>query len=515
MNRLDGRALHGRQIFDNKRFRAGVFVAVLSALLVATGCNDISSNKPPGAFLGRAGAYDYSPSAIQIGNMQQFWWCGEATNPSLASQSTDTILYSTVDVTNQSTSVPVVVLAETPGAWDSAFTCNPKVIGGVFTNPLGDGITYSYAMYYVATSSLGGINNNIGVAFSNDGKQWTKYPQPVIVTTTQGYYGVGQPAVYNSDRKSGIWVFYEDTKTTIVHYKATSTDGIHFTVEGQLTTNGLNADILQGSWGDMAYDSATGYWYAAYNMPLRSPSTTGGVLERGDLGIALYRIPNDSLLSGDTPWQLLESFDTNLTGHEANFIGGFLRDQFGNLNVGPYPTIQIYTSMSNPAAPWNATPAEAGLSNAPQNWDIGSVQWIPSNSLVPLNSYTNSSSTVVTTGYTDPTAGFKLQSVLGHVYLAPQTSGANVSLYGCKSGTTGYFVSTDVTCGGSLLLGVNGYAYPAAQSGISLVALYNCSNAAGVAYVSKDATCQVAGANTNSGAGVGTGVGALLGYALP
>src|ERR1700723_2625188 len=116
MNRLDGRALHGRQIFDNKRFRAGVFVAVLSALLVATGCNYISSNKPSGAFLGRARAYDYSPSAIQIGNMQQFWWCGEATNPVLASQSTDTILYSTIDVTNQSTSVPVVVLAETPGA---------------------------------------------------------------------------------------------------------------------------------------------------------------------------------------------------------------------------------------------------------------------------------------------------------------------------------------------------------------------------------------------------------------
>jgi hypothetical protein len=515
MNRLDRRALRGRLIVDNKGFRAGVFLAVLSALLVATGCNYISSNKPPGAFLGRTGAYDYSPSAIQIGNRQQFWWCGEATNPNLASQSTDTILYSSIDVTNQATSVPIVVLAETPGAWDSAFTCNPKVIGGVFTNPLGDGITYSYAMYYVATSSPGGINNNIGVAFSNDGQHWTKYPQPVIVTTTQGYYGVGQPAVFNSDGKSGIWVFYEDTETTVKHYKATSTDGIHFTDEGELTTNGLNVDILQGSWGDMAYDSATGYWYAAYNMPLRNPSTTGGILERGDLGIALYRIPNDSLLSGASPWQRLQSFDTNLTGHEANFIGGFLRDQFGNLNVGPYPTIQIYTSMSNPAAPWNATPAEAGLSNAPQNWDIGSVQWIPSNSLMPLNSYSNSSSTVVTTGYTDPTAGFKLASVLGHVYLGPQASGANVSLYGCKSGTTGYFLSTDSTCGGNLLLGVNGYVYSAPQSGVSVVALYNCRNAAAVAYVSNNAACQVAGASANSGAGAGASVGALLGYALP
>src|ERR1700721_1745226 len=162
MNRLDGRALHGRLIFDNKRFRAGVLGALLGVLLVATGCNYISSNKPPGAFLGRTRAYDYSPSAIQIGSKQQFWWCGEATNPSLASQSTDTILYSSIDVTNQSPSAPIVVLAETPGAWDSAFTCNPKVIGGVFANPLGDGITYSYASHFEPPKWLGGKTKSMG-----------------------------------------------------------------------------------------------------------------------------------------------------------------------------------------------------------------------------------------------------------------------------------------------------------------------------------------------------------------
>jgi hypothetical protein len=214
---------------------------------------------------------------------------------------------------------------------------------------------------------------------------------------------------------------------------------------------------------------------------------------------------------------MLESFDTNLTGHEANFLGGFLRDQFGNLNVGAYPTIQIYTSISNPAPPWNATANQAGLSGAPQNWDIGSVQWIPTNMQVPLNSYSNSSSTEVTTGYIDPTAGFKLGSTLGHIYQGPQ-SGASLSLYGCKSGTTGYFVSTTSTCGGSQLLGVNGYLYSAPQSGVSLVPLYNCNNAA-AAYVSNDATCQGAAPSTNSGAGAGAGAGAaagaLLGYALP
>jgi hypothetical protein len=519
MNKLDWRAPRGRLMSVNGRFRAGIFLIILNALLFGTGCTLISQNKPIGAFLGRSDVDDYSPTAIQIGDTQQFWWCGQASNPALPSQQTDTILYASANLTTKSTSMPVVALAETPGAWDSSFTCNPKVIGGVFTNPLGDGITYTYAMYYVATTSPAGISNNIGVAFSNDGIHWKKYPQPVIVSNTTQFYGVGQPALYNSDHKSGIWIFYEDLEGPPAHYKATSTDGIHFTVEGQLTTTGLNLDLLDGTWGDMAYDSEAGYWYAVYNLARRNPSTTGGIVELGQPGIALYRIPNDSLISGATPWQMLESFDTNLTGHEANFIGGFLRDQFGNLNVGPYPTIQIYTSFSNPAPAWNATPGQAGSSGGPQNWDIGSVQWIPANTQVPLNSYSNSSSTEFTTGYIDPTAGFKLGTPLGHIYQGPQ-SGANVPLYGCKSGNAGYFVSTDITCGGSLLLGLNGYLYPAPQSGVSLSPLYTCNNAAAT-YVSKNAACQGAGASASTNSGptsnpsAGPAAGTLLGYALP
>ena len=515
MNRLDWKVLRGRLILENKRFRAGVFLAlpVLSALL-ATGCTYISNNIPAGAFLGRPGVYNYSPTAIQTGNTQQIWWCGQGVNPNLVSQDTDSILYATVDTTDQSKSVPVVVLAETPGAWDSAFTCNPKVIEGVFTNPLGDGVTYTYALYYVGTASPIGIKNNIGVAFSNDGRNWKKYPQPVIVSTTQVDYGVGQPSLYNSDHKSGIWLFYEDLEGAPEHYKATSTDGVHFTVQGELTTNGLDVDLTDGTWGDLAYDPVTQYWYAVYNMPRRSTSTTGGVYDIVEMGFALYRIPNDSLLSGATPWQRLESFDTNLTGSEVNFIGGFLRDQFGNLNVGPYPTIQIYTSMSDPVPAWNATPAQDGMSAAPQFWDIGSVQWIPGHPLVPLNSYTNSTATQVTTGYADPKAGFKLGSVLGHLYQGPQ-SGATVSLYGCKSGSTGYFVSTDSTCGGNLLLGINGYMYPGPQSGVSLVPLYNCSHGASAAYVSNNAACQEAGTSANPSSSAGASAGAFLGYALP
>ncbi len=89
---------------------------------------------------------------------------------------------------------------------DSMYLCNPKVIGGSFDNPLGDGQSFQYAMYYAATSD--GSTNNIGVAFSKDGINWKKYPQPVIWASSASGYGVGQPAVYNSDHKAAISLFY-------------------------------------------------------------------------------------------------------------------------------------------------------------------------------------------------------------------------------------------------------------------------------------------------------------------
>ena len=170
-----------------------------------------------------------------------------------------------------------------------AFTCNPKVIGGVFENPLGDGQTYSFAMYYVATAAGGGTDNRIGAAFSNDGIVWKKYPQPVIQSASQAGYGVGQPALYNADHKSAITMFYEDNYPTVHYVAAVSTDGLHFKVQRTLTSNGLDQDDPQASWESMTYDAAAGEWYAVFNRPLRPPSATGGVLERGQYGIELYK----------------------------------------------------------------------------------------------------------------------------------------------------------------------------------------------------------------------------------
>jgi hypothetical protein len=466
--------------------RSIVLLVVFPALLATSGCAP-SAALPAGA-VGNLGRYNYSPSIIETGNTRQLWWCSEGVNPDDKSQDSDAIYYESINLSTRASYGPVLVLAETPGAWDSLYTCNPKVIGGTFQNPLGDGQSYSYAMYYVAMATTGG-NNSIGVAFSNDGIQWKKYPQPIIQSSSQAFYGVGQPAAFNADNKSAITIFYEDSNPTLHHVAAVSTDGLHFEVQGTITVNGLDADDPDAVWGDMAYDSSAAEWYAVFNRPLRTPSTTGGVVERGQYGVELYKIPQASLLTGASPWQQLSTMDTNITGFESNFIAGFVRDLYGNLNVASYPTIRMYTSVSYPPPHWRASPAQAAISAAPSSWILMPMQWDPTAAgVMPFNRYFNGYAYEVTTGWISPRGKFQFQEALGHLYAGPR-NGATLPFYACKGGLTQYFVSLDPGCEGQRILGKNGYAYTQPVSGLNLLALYRCTNG-GNYFVSKDPKCE-------------------------
>jgi hypothetical protein len=484
------------QAMGQMRAWTGIFV-VLVLGFAAAGCGVSFAPLLPGSVAGRAGIYDYSPSVIKSANLQQFWWCGAGINPTDVTQFSDTIQYESIDLTTNAHYGPLPVLAESQGGWDSVFTCNPKVVKGTFINPLGSGETFSYAMYYVGNGSLQGNDNCVGVAFSSDGVSWKKYPHPVILPETTQGYGVGQPAVYNSDQHAAIRMFYEDNSFGLHHVEALSTDGVHFTVSGTLTTNGLEADSQ--TWGDMAYDPQTDYWYAAFNTALRNPATTGGILERGQYGIKLYRIKDASLLTGATPWEFLTTVDTSLTGYESNFIPGFARDQYGNIIPGP--GIQMFTSISNPPPLWNASPADAGMSGDIGSWKISSFTWAQNQPMTALNRYFNQTTHEVTTGWIDPKGGFSLQSTLGHLYQSPQ-QGATVAFYACKSGSMDYFVSLDSACEGARILGTNGYAYSASVAALNLVPLYRCSTGHDH-FVSTDPKCE--GQSTQQ----------LLGYVLP
>jgi hypothetical protein len=473
-------------------------IFAIGLALGLAGCGVSFAPLPAGSIAGRAGTYDYSPSVIQTGNFEEIWWCGSAYNPTDKTQFSDTVEYESIDLSTHARYGPVPVLAETQGGWDSVYTCNPKVVQGSFTNPLGDGKTFTYAMYYVATGFLSGTDNSIGVAFSNDGISWRKYPHPVLTPATQdNFFGIGQPAVFNTDQHQSIRIFYENCCTYVSHVEAVSSDGVHFTTLGTLTTKGMEADDL--TWGDMAYDPGSGYWYAAFHAGLRDPSTTGGIVERGQYGIELYRIRDSSLLTGATPWELLTNIDTNLTGYESNFLPGFVRDMYGDLVLTP--AIQMVPSISNPPPPWNASPASAGMSGSIADWKVSSFAWTPDPPPAALNRYFNQTTHEVTTGWIDPNGGFSLQSTLGHLYQSPQ-AGATVPFYGCKSGSTDYFVSLDSACEGARILGVDGFGYARPVAGLNLVTLYRCKTSTDH-FVSTDPKCE--GASTQE----------ILGYVRP
>ncbi len=477
-----------------------IFLSGLSMLFLA-GCADPGTllQTPEGAIVGRSGYWNYSPSVIQEGDVQKIWWCGTGKNPTNPSQISDSILYESVNTVTHEKVGPVIVLAETKGSWDALYSCNPRVIGGTFVNPLGNGETYAYEMFYVGTVSDYG--NNIGVAFSKDGILWTKYPEPVIFATSQSNYGVGQPAAYNTDGKSAITLFYEDYTPTIHHVEATSSDGIHFTVQGTLTTNGLDPTNPKPDWSDIGFDPSTKYWYAAFNLPTRAPSTTGGFIELGQYGFQLYRIPDSSLLTGATPWQMLKTVDTNLTGYEANFLPSLLHGKYGNINVGPYPRLQLFVSTALPRPAWDATPKAAGESEDVWQWAIAVNSYQPNQNLLTLKRYRNDKTYEVTSGWADLVKFFP-DKTLAHLYAAPQ-SGADQPFYGCKQDELGYFVSLDPACEGQRILGVNGYGWAHQPDGAETVALYTCTSAHLGRFLSKDPACE------------GNGEGKLLGYALP
>jgi hypothetical protein len=479
--------------------KLGAVVIALGTMAALTGC---SLDTLPRGAVGNVGLYNYSPSVIQSGEVRQLWWCSVGSNPLQHSQNADSIYYATINTTTQEKSEPVLVMAETPGAWDSAYTCNPKVVKGSFHNPLGDGQTYGYAMYYVGTANINGIINSIGVAFSNDGISWKKYPNPVVASTSQIGYGVGQPSPYNADQGSAITLFYEDDTPYAHHVAAVSSDGIHFTVQGPLTLNGLDADDPHASWGDIAYDSKAGEWYAVFNRPYRPPSTTGGVPEYAQDGIELYRIPQHSILTGASPWEQLTIIDTNTTGFEGNFIAGFVRDPYGNLDMASYPAIQMYTSITYPQPAWDASPAESANSAKITTWILLPMEWAPGDDApIALTRYANATVHEVTTGWVGPDGDFQAQQILGHLYPNPN-HGATVPFYGCKGGNVDYFVSLDIGCEGERMLGKMGYGYSEPFAGSNLIPLYRCSTSHDH-FVSRDPKCE--GSTTDE----------LLGYALP
>jgi len=456
-----------------------VLAAFLCAALLAPGVARTSASTAAGGpMLGTAGRYDYSDQGVRdpAADTETHWWCGDT-----AGHTTDTILEQQYRVSTWTVTTPEqAALQETPGAWDSLYTCNPSnAVRGSFPDVLGDGVTYTWVIYYVGTTS--GADNQIGAAFSTDGLTWHKYPAPAIpwTNTGHGWYGYGQPSV--QDVGGTLTLMYEESSPGAVHHEAASTDGVHWTDIGTLSTAGLPSPTPY--WGSAAYDPQDGRWYAAYNDGWRPSATTGGLQENGDYGFTLYATADP--LSGT--WTELDTVDEAATGYAENFMAGMLRDPDGTLSSAFLPSIKLLPSTAWPRPAYNATHAQLAAAGQFNQWQIAWHLWTPGSPLRKLTRVRHGSQHDTATGWYDASYYTPETVNLGSVYEAP-TGDATVPLYLCKAFTTDWIPTTDPGCYGQYRVGLLGYLY--ASAGAGRIALYRCTVAQVGDFVSLDPGCE-------------------------
>jgi hypothetical protein len=456
-----------------KNWKRLYLLAGLGAGMTATpSLADFIPSPPLGAntVISRSG-YDYGPSIIEDNGIQQFWWCGLYNG-------TDHILYQAYDSNTKrwSPSQPVSVLAPVSGSsWEGRFVCDPSVVRGQF-NYLGS--TYTYALYYTATSDAtgGGVGNRIGVAFSNDGITWKRYAgNPILKPKSpDGSYGAGQSAVWNRDGRSNITLFYTDTTAGGI-LTASSTDGINFGATTKVSASTTEGGSLVRWNADFAIDSSTGLLYAAIPGYFRVASRAGEHSETHEIG--LYRMPYAQALAGTGTWEFLANIDTNLTGHALNFAPGFRRNGYGDLRgfLG-WAGVTVYFGGGNGTDP---------------SWDLRWASWMPGTASLPLNRYASYSTTRhwVTSGYVspdyrDPSQGGsgRLDLTLGYIDLAPGPG--KVRLHGCQllsngAPTSDRFISLDARCEGHYLIGTNGWLFQSPPAGVAVKPVYRCNTGTG------------------------------------
>lgn len=123
-----------------------------------------------------------------------------------------------------------IVLAPTPGTWDSRHTCDPTVIKGEFKL---NGETYNYLMSYLGCTTEDYQKNETGLAVAkNVGGPWVKVDNlnPIVpwyddgveseeqakyesyLGTNKIYWGTGMPSLISVDGKGDVLLFYQSTK---------------------------------------------------------------------------------------------------------------------------------------------------------------------------------------------------------------------------------------------------------------------------------------------------------------
>lgn len=288
-----------------------------------------------GIILGRANRWDGYPSHLYFGGKHYIWWCSQGAN------STDVIYRSTKTGSLGPTgwSTPAQVFSEAQSPWATHHTCDPSVIRGTFTY---SGQTYTYALYYTADTNTSGVGGDasIGVAFSNDGINWTSYPNAILFPAGTGSgYGAGMSGVAFYPPTGQLMHAYLDSSVNPILRLNASSDGISFSPFPPQATQLHAAGRLgnDGQGPDISYNTADRHWYAA----IKNHDPAG--IYDGETRVLRSTNPDDLLGT----WEVLGIFNSSVTGWPQNHNPGLSKNQDGTLYVDSQGWAYVFFSVGN------------------------------------------------------------------------------------------------------------------------------------------------------------------------
>lgn len=160
--------------------------------------------------------YDYAVTAFRdTDGYLKIYWCGGNAGTGVWDH-----IYYAKSLTGTSWTMPVDVMAPAP----LALAGDPSIIR----------VDGRYYMYFTGTGDPAGIRNDIYLAVSDNGIDWTKYPggaDPLPIIRRQNgepVYGVGQPSALYLDGQFVLYYLDQTNPGGNGLYRAVSRDGIEF-----------------------------------------------------------------------------------------------------------------------------------------------------------------------------------------------------------------------------------------------------------------------------------------------
>lgn len=267
------------------------------------------------------GRYDYAPSVLWDDTSNQWVMFTCSSNPSTLSdgifrwKSSNGVDWTADGLPLGGNPVGAVLAISSPPNWDSGHVCDPTVLKNV--SIVVNGTTWQWAMWYTGTASSGGVGNSIGLAVSNDGKNWVRHVGNPIINCSSQQAGCSQPSVVYLNGTYHMshtrWFDGDPDGSRKIAYQ-TSSNGSSWTLVSFffMPSNTLSPDFMY----------ANGTWYSVIH---------GSVFE--------HRVYTSATMDGvKTLVGVLTNVDTPFGSGGYFGEAGFYRDAFGQ---APGPDIWL------------------------------------------------------------------------------------------------------------------------------------------------------------------------------